>query len=198
MATSESDWARAEVEATVDDYLRMMTSHLTGQAYNKAAHRRALRLKLNHRTDASVEFKHRNISAVMLALSHARNRSLGAAGEDFVVEFERHRLHTAGAGRLADRIEHLAATKGDGLGYDVASFDLDGKPRFIEVKTTAFAKETPFYISRNELGFSDEAGPQFHLYRLFEFRDRPRMFDLAGPVRATCHLTAESYLARFD
>lgn len=47
-----------------------MTNHLTGQAYSKTVHRRALRLKLNDRTDASVEFKHRNISAVMPALSH--------------------------------------------------------------------------------------------------------------------------------
>jgi hypothetical protein len=73
----------------------------------------------------------------------ARNRSLGAAGEAFVIAFERYRLHAAGAKRLSDRVEHVSQTKGDGLGYDILSFEPDGRERFVEVKTIAFGKETP-------------------------------------------------------
>jgi hypothetical protein len=128
----------------------------------------------------------------------ARNRSLGSAGEAFIVAYERYRLHSSGASRLSDRVEHVAATKGDGLGFDVLSFELDGAERFIEVKTTAFGRETPFFVSRGELRFSQEAGDQFHLYRLFEFRRSPRFFDLQGSVQANCILDPVSYLARFS
>ena len=36
------EWSRAEVETVVADYLDMLTRELTGQTYNKAAHRRSL------------------------------------------------------------------------------------------------------------------------------------------------------------
>lgn len=127
----------------------------------------------------------------------ARNRSLGTAGEIFVVEFERYRLHAAGAKQLSERVEHVAKTKGDGLGYDILSFEATGRERFIEVKTTAFGKETPFYISHNEVEFSKSFSNQFHLYRLFEFRRKPRMFDLEGDVQQLCRLEAMNFIARF-
>lgn len=126
----------------------------------------------------------------------AANRSLGDAGETLVVEFERDRLRRVGQPRLGERVEHVARSRGDGLGYDVLSFDSSGRERFIEVKTTTFGKETPFYISRNEVDFSDEAREQFYLYRVFEFRRRPRMFTLEGPVKTRCVLDALTYLAR--
>jgi len=81
----------------------------------------------------------------------ARNRSLGHAGELFVVELEARRLHAAGQKRLANRVEQVSVTQGDGLGYDVLSYEKNGSERFIEVKTTAFGKLTPFYVTRNEL-----------------------------------------------
>ncbi len=46
----------------------MLTEELLDLGYNKAAHGRALRSVLNDRSDGSVEFKHQNISAVMLGL----------------------------------------------------------------------------------------------------------------------------------
>ena len=35
-------WSRIEVEATVADYFHMLVMELSGQSYNKTAHRRAL------------------------------------------------------------------------------------------------------------------------------------------------------------
>ena len=66
----------------------------------------------------------------------ARNRSLGAAGEEFVLRFEQARLLAAGQDRLAGRIEHVAQTRGDGDGFDILSFEPSGAERLIEVKTT--------------------------------------------------------------
>jgi hypothetical protein len=127
----------------------------------------------------------------------ARNRSLGLAGEEFVVGYERHRLHTMGAKALVDRVEQISVTKGDGLGYDVLSFDADGKERLIEVKTTAFGREAPFYVTRPELELSKAEPDLFLVYRLFEFRRKPRMFELAGAVEDHCALDPVSYVARF-
>lgn len=275
------DWSLEEVEACVADYLRMLTLELNGQRYNKTEHANALMKLLSGRNRASIEFKHANISAVMVALGYpyiegykprsnyqallidaveaqllendelqaavqaavmrpatavpvdspesvwvptpkpvrvkepaagyatrfspakrdylaqeARNRSLGRAGELFVVELEARRLHAAGKKALADRVEHVAGTQGDGLGFDVLSFEKSGRERLIEVKTTTFGQLTPFYVSRNELARSNADAEIYRLYRVFDFRDRPRLFDLPGTISASCDLEPASYLAR--
>jgi hypothetical protein len=74
----------------------------------------------------------------------ARNRSLGRAGEELVVRFEHERLWAAGKRKLAERIDHVAVSQGDGLGYDILSFETDGRERLIEVKTTRFGPLTRF------------------------------------------------------
>lgn len=89
-----------------------------------------------------------------------------AAGEHFVAEFERSRLRSLGKPKLAERIEVVSDTRGDGAGFDVLSFEKSGKERFIEVKTTGFGKETPFFVTRNELSFSIDHTADFQLYRL--------------------------------
>ena len=127
----------------------------------------------------------------------ARNTSLGVAGEEFVVRFEHWRLNQLGQPKLADRVEHVSQTQGDGLGYDVLSFDANGKERFIEVKTTAFGKETPFFVTRNELDFSKDAKDHFVLCRLFEFRQTPRLFALNGALDQHCALDPATYRASF-
>ena len=128
----------------------------------------------------------------------AQNLSLGLAGEEFVVQFEHWRLKALGEHKLADKVDHVAKSKGDGLGYDVLSFDPDGRERFIEVKTTTFGKATPFFVSRSELALSKGAREQFHLYRLFEFRSAPRLFDLKGSLYEHCVLDPVTYRACFS
>ncbi len=125
----------------------------------------------------------------------ARNRSLGLAGECAVVELEHRRLHALGKSPLAERIEHVSQTQGDGLGYDVLSFEPSGKERLIEVKTTRARIETPFYVSRNELAVSNEHSELYHLVRLFDFDQRPGWYQLDGSLSQSCTLEAQSYLA---
>jgi hypothetical protein len=127
----------------------------------------------------------------------AQNQSLGLAGEAFTVQFEHWRLIELGQHRLADRVEHVSQSQGDGLGYDVLSFESDGKERLIEVKTTTFGRDTPFFVSRGELALSHGAKDQFHLYRLFEFRKSPRLFDLPGALDQHCLLDPVTYRASF-
>lgn len=125
----------------------------------------------------------------------ARNQSLGRAGEELVLRFEHERLWKAGQRTLADKVEHVAATKGDGLGYDILSFEADGRERLIEVKTTRFGALTPFFASRNEVNVSNDQQENFHLYRLFKFSTTPRLFTLSGSLRHTCRLDAVQFSA---
>lgn len=125
----------------------------------------------------------------------ARNRSLGLAGELLAMEYEARRLHALGEKQLASKVEHVSRTQGDGAGYDILSFESGGRERFIEVKTTAFIAETPFFVSQNEVKFSDAHAHNYHLYRLFQFRDKPRMFTLSGAVAASCLLDPVTYRA---
>ncbi|MDP3082156.1 MAG: DUF3883 domain-containing protein [Rubrivivax sp.] len=128
----------------------------------------------------------------------ARNQSLGLAGEEFVLHYERWRLIQRGHQRLADRIEHTSRARGDGAGYDVLSFEEDGRERFIEVKTTAFSRETPFFISNGELSFANSHELEFCLYRVFEFRRAPRLFELRGRPDRHCRLDPTTYRASFS
>ncbi|MFB4203417.1 hypothetical protein KBTX_02135 [wastewater metagenome] len=273
-------WSRAEVAATVADYLDMLEAELSGVRYNKTAHRQRLLPRLNGRSAQAVEYKHANISAALIDLGfpfiagykrrsnyqgalleevseqlatrerlleiaadsadrrvtvpevddilavlterpkgrtrqprvaeapvrrppfsvnylerEARNRSLGEAGERFVINYECARLIQAGREPLAARIEHVARTRGDGAGYDVLSFESSGAPRLIEVKTTKYGQDTPFFLSRNEVDVSAEAQGQYHLYRLFDFAAAPRLFILEGQLSGTCHLSASTFIA---
>lgn len=282
--TSSKDraWTRHENELIVADYLQMLMKELAGQKYNKAERARALMPLLNSRSQASIEFKRANLSAVMIELGfpslqgykprsnfqrdglvdvvteqvrhlpllekaaalamdrpaevpesvdlrdlraeppvrrikaeearstyhrrgvkrdyferEARNRSLGTAGELFIVQYEQWRLSNLGAGQLAEKVTHVAQDVGDGLGYDVLSFEPDGRERFIEVKTTAHDAATPFFFSANEVEFAREQSERFRLYRLYHFRTSPKFFELPGAIEQHCHLDPSTFKASF-
>ena len=125
----------------------------------------------------------------------AKNHSLGLAGEEFILRFEHERLWRAGKRALANRIEHVAKTKGDFLGFDILSFENNGRERLIEVKTTRFGALTRFFASSNEVEFSEFRKQEFHLYRLFNFDKGPKFFVLIGSLRETCQLKAISFSA---
>lgn len=64
------NWTNEEVTMIVRDYFDMLTQELArqGQEYNKSEHRRNIQNLLNDRSDGSIEFKHQNISAVLVEL----------------------------------------------------------------------------------------------------------------------------------
>lgn len=128
-------------------------------------------------------------------LREALNGSLGLAGELAVLVYEDRRLRTAGKKRLAERIDHVSRTQGDGLGYDVQSFDENGAERLIEVKTTRGGVSNPFFATRNEVDVSDAERARYHLYRVFAFDRKPQLFTLQGSLRKTCLLEPLQYRA---
>ncbi len=125
----------------------------------------------------------------------AQNASLGRQGELFVLDLEQRRLWQAGKNRLAGRVEHVAAS-GDGHGYDIRSYETDGRERLIEVKNTAFSKTTPFFVTRNELEVSRARANEYHLYRVFKFRTTPKLFSLNGALDKVCELDPVQFSGR--
>jgi hypothetical protein len=127
----------------------------------------------------------------------ARNRALGRAGEERIILHERSALAAAGRDDLADRVRWVSDQDGDGAGYDIASFEADGRPRLIEVKTTNGWERTPFHISRNELAVSEERRRDWCLIRLWNFARDPRAFELRPPLDAHVSLMPTSFQASF-
>jgi hypothetical protein len=112
----------------------------------------------------------------------AHSRELGRQGERFVRDLEMCRLRELGREDLAARVDWVADTQGDGLGYDIRSFDGEDEI-FIEVKTTKGPEGTSFYITPNELRCSDTHGPKYRLYRVFQFTEKnPKLYRLTGPL----------------
>lgn len=126
----------------------------------------------------------------------AMNRALGAAGERAVLERERHMLTRMGEHNLAARVEHVSQTVGDGLGFDIWSFEPNGADKLIEVKTTTQGVHWPMVITRNEVDVSVAEAEAYHLYRLHDFSPKSvRFYSLRGDLRATCDLRPETYRA---
>lgn len=136
----------------------------------------------------------------------ARNRRLGAAGEELVFESERNRLLKLGRDDLAESVRWVARDDGDGFGYDIKSFSGVGnapeEERWLEVKTTTGSITTPFFITRNELRVSDEHRELFRVIRLYGFRPRgsgqlARAYRLKPPLADRVNLAPAVYRASF-
>jgi len=127
-----------------------------------------------------------------------RNRVLGDAGEQFVLEHEKRFLNHIGRGDLAKNVKWISKEEGDGAGYDILSFSESGERKFVEVKTTVGGNRTPFFISRNELSFYKQNQKEYSLVRLFDFRIEPKGFELRGRLEDYVKLSAESYRAEFQ
>ena len=125
------------------------------------------------------------------------NRLLGEKGEQLVIEYEKWRLSDSGKQNLADKIEWVSKNRGDGLGYDILSKNNNGTDRYIEVKTTKLSKETPIYLSNNELAFASIKAKDFYLYRLFNFIEKPQLFIKHGNYENFCQLKPQSYKGFF-
>ncbi len=271
------DWTEQEVRLIVADYFAMLVAELQDEPYKKSEHRKALIPLLAGRSDASVEFKHQNISSVLVefglpyvegykprgnyqgllatevesfldqrpgfleqlaaaptlnpstikqpssldlsqiiveppekiiapsrtdkpwlsrrgqrinfAEKDAAVRKLGKLGEEFVYHLERLRLKEAGRDDLASKVQWVAQSIGDGLGFDILSFDdADDSERMLEVKATVLGKFFPFYVTANEVRCSGDIPDQYHLFRVFNMGREPQIYILHGSLKILCQL----------
>lgn len=278
------DWTEREVRLIVADYFDMLEAELREQPYKKSDHRKSLIPQLSGRSKSSVEFKHQNLSGVLVAMGlpyiegykprsnyqsilteevesyleqrpnflqelaaspvlnptqpksipnplltelieeppekniapnatdkpwlsrkvrnvdfaakDAANRQLGNLGEQFVFDLEKYRLNLAGRDDLAKRVIWASRDIGDGLGFDIISFDeTDDSERMLEVKATGQGKFSSFYVTSNEVCCSEDIPQQYQLYRLFDFGRSPRLYILQGSLKERCQLQPTLYRA---
>ena len=273
------DWTANEVQLIVADYFSMLEAEVLGQSFNKTEHRKRLIEKLGGRSAGSVEFKHSNVSGVLVDMGlpyiegykprgnyqallatevgafldrrpdflqqialapalnptaislvqqpifnldaiieappekivasattskpwlsrrgrridfaerDATNRQLGKLGEHLVYELEKRRLKQAGRDDLASKVVWASQELGDGLGFDIVSFnEADDTEQMLEVKATGLGKFFPFYVTANEVRCSEDIPSQFHLFRVFNIGRSPRLYILHGSLRDNCQL----------
>ncbi|MCP1200950.1 DUF3883 domain-containing protein [Notoacmeibacter sp. MSK16QG-6] len=275
-----NDWTDQENSLLVADYFEMLQLDAAKREYSKAEYNRRLTKRID-RSRASIEFKHRNVSAVLQGLGEVwlqgyvpaasfqmslvdavmswmekspewmnrppgtfvdhfkselreegsplwvgppptqsnspppadldklmeiakrfnvaerdeRNRALGRAGELRVLNHERATLSAAGRSDLAEKVKWTSEDFGDGAGYDIASFENDGREKLIEVKTTRGWERTPFYISRNEYDVANENRDAWCLLRLWNFDREPKAFEIRPPLERHVSLVATNFRA---
>lgn len=131
-----------------------------------------------------------------------KNKKLiGDIGEKIVLTLEKSRLTQLGRSDLAEKVEHVSKTQGDGLGYDILSYDIVNDTvteKYIEVKATTGNSTKPFDISSNEVDISELYPEQYFIYRVFNIHNQmasASFYVIKGSVRSNFHLEATSYKA---
>lgn len=99
----------------------------------------------------------------------------GKKGEEIAVAMEQDYFVSINRKDLADKVRHVSVKDGDGLGFDILSFFEDGREKYIEVKSTTTALNTPYYISSNELEFIKAHIGSSYIYRFLVSIDIPQV-----------------------
>lgn len=96
-------------------------------------------------------------------------QKIGLAGEKLIMKSEKKKLRDAKRMDLAKKIIHVSQKLGDGAGYDILSYDVDGSEILIEVKTTLKGKKAGFFITANEFDCARHHRENYKIYRIYEF-----------------------------
>jgi hypothetical protein len=125
--------------------------------------------------DEGVDFRGRTVNYIQ---NNIDNKHIGDLGEHWVMRHEKDKLKKANKHNLAELVKHTSKDEGDGTGFDIQSFDIEGNKIFIEVKTTKGNKNSMFYMSKNELERSKEEKDNYYLYRLYNYNEQTDSGDL--------------------
>lgn len=114
------------------------------------------------------------------------NKKIGDIGELIILEYERSNTKKL---NIPNKPTHDAKDIGDGIGYDILSFDKAQTKKYIEVKTTRGKKTTPFFITQNELIKSQLEKENYYLYRLYELDEKEmnaKLYIIKGDLTKYC------------
>lgn len=113
-------------------------------------------------------------------LREHRSTQLAAAGERFVLAFERARLRELGLKEKSAEVMWQSQTFGESFGYDIRSFNEDGSDRYICVKTTNFGPYFPYTLLAREMEKAKADASNFYLYRVFQFTRGANLFIMSA------------------
>lgn len=151
--------------------------------------------KVERKGKTTSEFKNRSYDFEGNA---SKNTKLGSTGEDIVVMYEKRELINNGREDLAEQVMKTSDFAGNSESFDILSYDLNGNKKYIEVKTTTGGIENLFYISENEVLFSEEFSENYYLYRLYNFNKKEMHADMTiikGALNRN-HLNPINYVCR--
>lgn len=94
-----------------------------------------------------------------------KNKEIGDLGEEFIFNLEKSSLPK----EFSEKVIHVSKDEGDGAGYDILSYNIEGDLRFLEVKTTTGSINAPFYLSENEKAFIEEFKDEVEIVRVYNF-----------------------------
>jgi len=106
----------------------------------------------------------------------------GNLGEEIIFKFEKQRLKNAGREDLANQVKWVSKELGDGLGFDIMSYDpITGEKIYIEVKCTKDNKFDSFDITPNEMAFASSKPKEYKLYWINNVdKENPGLFICDG------------------
>jgi hypothetical protein len=107
-----------------------------------------------------------------------RNGEVGRLGEEFALLYERWRL--TARPDLAKQIQRVSLND-DTLGFDIQSFDPDGRERHVEVKTTEGPLGSRFFLSANEYSVAKAKSETYVLLRVGNVRAGPICCEVRPP-----------------
>lgn len=123
------------------------------------------------------------------------NAITGSKGEELVLKEEKKRLKKLGKFDLANKVLRVSVDD-DSKGYDIHSFEEDGRDRYIEVKTsTSKGNSIRFFMSQNEYNAARTLSNYF-VYFVDGINDKcPRVTQIKEPIKKGNFLvTTDTYV----
>ena len=109
----------------------------------------------------------------------------GNINEKKVYEIELKKIDLMNAKKQKKLMQNFFENKKDNEGYDILTFELDKKGKFIkkyiEVKSTKAGENTPFILTANELKFAIDNKDNYYIYRIYNSdSDNPQYKIISG------------------
>lgn len=150
---------------------------------DKKTHQQAAIVSTMGMSKVRGRIKHRlinNVGRIDYVQHEKKVVAIGDLGEKIVMDSE--------MSRLADKHPDLAkqvlrvSLLSDKYGYDIKSFEEDGSPRYIEVKSTnePYKEQFSFYLTENERQHAENL-ENYWLYRVFSVDSVPRIVRIKNP-----------------
>jgi hypothetical protein len=136
---------------------------------DKKEEKKEEKIKINFR-DIEIDFQEQ----------YEKNKEKGDKGEKLVFDKEKEYLKSKGKSELANKVKDVSK---EFRGYDILSYDLEGKEKYIEVKSTSSKpSNVTIYVSSNE--YEKAKGlDNYYLYIVFNVLTNPDIVKLENPFK---------------